>query len=295
MTDLKLADLKLLPGSDYARYAMPVDYQPSRNFEPRWSTSNPIPQLAQWFARDVPRYRSLIDAIRQRAPAMAVGVDFEFGPETLPRPAWAGTAYGMLDALFLMHFVQTLKPKTFFEIGSGISTAFAHHAANSISHDMRMVSIDPEPRAAIDAICDEVIRMPLESCDTSVFESLEPNDIVFLDGSHRSFMNSDVTVFFIEVLPKLKPGVVVHIHDISLPYDYPPMFRDWYWNEQYVLAVYLMGHMKRINVLAPTAYISQDPAFDDLMTVPFVDFGPNNAADQWRGGGAFWFTHTQLA
>jgi predicted O-methyltransferase YrrM len=270
---------------------MPLDYQPSRNFEARWSTSNPIPQLAEWFARDVLRYRELINAIRQRAPEMAIGVDYEFSAERLPRPAWTGTAYGMLDALFIMYFVQTLKPRTFLEIGSGISTAFAHHAASSVSHDMKIVSIDPEPRAAIDAICDEVIRAPLEGCDISVFEALEPNDIVFLDGSHRSFMNSDVTVFFIEVLPKLKPGVIIHIHDISLPYDYPPWAKNWYWNEQYMLAVYLMGHMNRINVLAPTSYISQDPAFEDLMTAPFVDFGSRNTAGQWRGGGAFWFTH----
>ena len=288
-----MADLKLLPGTEYAHFAMPLDYEPSRNFEARWSSSNPIRQLAEWFAHDVPRYRNLLSAIRERAAEMAIGVDYEFGPETLPRPAWVGTAYGMLDALFLMHFVQTLKPRTFLEIGSGISTAFARHAADAVSHDMKIVSIDPEPRAAIDAICDEVIRAPLEGCDTSVFERLEPNDIVFLDGSHRSFMNSDVTVFFIEVLPRLKPGVVVHIHDISLPYDYPPWAKNWYWNEQYMLAVYLMGHMKRVSVLAPTAYISKDQAFEDLMTTPFVDFGTKNVVDEWRGGGAFWFTHTQ--
>ena len=64
-------------------------------------------------------------------------------------------------------------------------------------------------------------RIALERADLSVFEELSEGDIVFLDGSHRTFMNSDATVFFLEVLPALPAGVLVGVHDIFLPYDYP--------------------------------------------------------------------------
>jgi hypothetical protein len=77
--------------------------------------------------------------------------------------------------------------------------------------------LDPEPRAQIDALCDTSIRRRLEDCDLSMFDQLEAGDILFFDGSHRVFTNSDVTVFFLELMPRLKPGVIVHIHDIFLP------------------------------------------------------------------------------
>ncbi len=81
----------------------------------------------------------------------------------------------------------------------------------------------------------------LETCDLARFDQLQPGDILFLDCSHRVFMNSDVTVFMIDVLPRLRPGVPVHVHDIVLPWDYPDMFTNWYWSEAYILAAYLIG------------------------------------------------------
>jgi hypothetical protein len=101
-------------------------------------------------------------------------------------------------------------------------------------------------------------------------------------------MNSDVTVFFIDILPRLKPGVVVHIHDIMLPYDYPDSFKHWYWNEQYMLAVYMMGHMARLTPLAPTAFICRDAEFAHALHEPMIDLGPYNGG--WLGGGAMWYT-----
>jgi len=103
-------------------------------------------------------------------------------------------------------------------------------------------------------------------------------------------MNSDVTVFMIDVLPRLKPGVIVHVHDITMPLDYSDGFRHWYWNEQYLLAVYLIANRERINPLWPAAFVSGDEAFakEDFV---LVDLGEGNPG--WRGGGAMWFTHTR--
>jgi hypothetical protein len=74
-----------------------------------------------------------------------------------------------------------------------------------------------------------------------------------------------------------------------LPYDYPEFFTNWYWNEQYMLAVYLMNARHRIDPLLPTAFICRDPQFEDLFARPPIDFGTLN--DAWRGGGSMWFTH----
>jgi predicted O-methyltransferase YrrM len=282
-------DLQMLPGTPYSRYAAPLEYLPSRDFAPRWGASRPpIPQLERWFRAHAPAYHTLIDENRTSARALA-DIPIEFDPSNLPSPAWHGVPYAAFDSATLYTMVRKYRPRTYLEIGSGITTCFTHRAVVDANLDTRIVSIDPEPRASIDAICANVIRDGLETCDLAIFDDLVANDIVFFDGSHRSFMNSDVTVFFIDILPRLKPGVVVHIHDIMLPYDYPDSFKHWYWNEQYLLAVYLMGNAHRLIPLGPTAFICRDQEFAAKLAEPMLDLGPYN--DSWRGGGAMWFTH----
>jgi hypothetical protein len=75
-----------------------------------------------------------------------------------------------------------------------------------------------------------------------------------------------------------------------LPYDYPDSFKHWYWNEQYLLAVYMMGNMNRLIPLAPTAFICRDQECAADLVEPMLDLGSRN--DGWRGGGAMWFSHT---
>jgi hypothetical protein len=123
--------------------------------------------------------------------------------------------------------------------------------------DTRIVSVDPWPRTEVDLICDEIIRAPLEEIeDLSRFAELLPGDIVFIDNSHRSFQNSDVTVFFTEILPMLPRGVLYGIHDIYLPADYPDALAERYYNEQYLLTTYLLGGASGDRIVFPGAYIS---------------------------------------
>lgn len=133
-------------------------------------------------------------------------------------------------------------PQIYMEIGSGNSTIYARAGLIDQGSATKVVSIDPYPRAEIDQLCDEVIRTPLEYVPLETFDRLGPGDAVFLDGSHRSFTNSDVTVFFLDVLPRLKPGVLVGIHDICLPYDYPEIWRERGYNEQYMLAAMMIAN-----------------------------------------------------
>jgi hypothetical protein len=99
------------------------------------------------------------------------------------------------------------------------------------------------------------------------------------------FMNSDVAVLFLEILPRLKPGVWVELHDILLPYDYPPEWTGRYYSEQYMLAAYLLGGGKGVHIALPNAYISQDP---DLRTVLDPLWNLPGFEEVERHGGSFW-------
>ena len=283
------SNYQVLEGTPYSRYALPIEYMPSRDYRPRWGASRPPePIIEGWFRSHNSQYLKFIETMRTHAQRL-VDIPTIYDQALLPNPAWIGVAYSPFDAVALYTMIAERRPKKYLEIGSGISTCFAARAIKDAGLDTQIVSLDPEPRAEIDSLCDTVIRSGLEVCDLDVFEQLAPGDILFFDGSHRAFMNSDVTVFMIDVLPRIKPGVVVHVHDITIPYDYPDMFANWYWNEQYLLHVYLMGNRGRIDPLLPTGFICRDAFFEASLADPFIDLGQYN--NGWRGGGAMWFTH----
>jgi hypothetical protein len=119
-----------------------------------------------------------------------------------------------------------------------------------------ITSIDPHPRAGIDTLCQRVIRQPLESSDLAVFADLRAGDVAFYDGSHRVFTNSDTTVFYLEVLPELPPGVLVGIHDILWPDDYLPEWADYWFSEQYLLGAYLLAETPWLTPLLACNYVS---------------------------------------
>jgi hypothetical protein len=281
--------LKILPGSQYAQVAIPLDYAPAMEYRQRWGFSRPpISSLYDWFGAHEGEYRAFLGVMRAYAPALR-DIPRHLDPKNLHIPAWEGFAYDPFDILALYAMIRKVKPKQYMEIGSGVTTAIARRAIIDEGLGTRITSIDPSPRTEIDRICDHVIRQGLESCDPAIVDPLESGDILFFDGSHRSFMNSDVTVFFIDILPRLKPGVIVHIHDITLPWDYDLYFKNWYWNEAYMLAVYLMARKSSIIPLLPTAFICRDPRFNNEFELPILALGGYTPA--WRGGGAMWFTH----
>jgi len=281
-------NLEILPGTEYSRYAIPVDYPPSRAFAPRYGYSHgKIDALADWFATYDSSYVEFLKYMRT-LDVSNIPINLRSGANL--STAWIGGAICAFDSMALYAMVQKYKPKVYLEIGSGMTTCFANQAIKDAKLKTKIVSIDPQPRGEIDAICDEVIRAGLETYDLTAFERLEAGDILFFDGSHRSFMNSDVTVFFIDVLPRIKPGVIVHIHDILLPWDYPDSFKHWYWNEQYLLAVYLMCSQDKLIPLLPTTWICRSPEFEPHFASPFVNLGSADANLSWRGGGSMWFT-----
>lgn len=171
-------------------------------------------------------------------------------------PVWNNGFFPAFDAISLFGLISTLKPRTYFEIGSGHSTRIAAKAKALNSPSTRIVSIDPLPRAEIDELCDEVVRKPLEECDLSVFDNLSDNDILFFDGSHRVLQNSDTEVFFFDILPRLKRNVYIHLHDIFWPFDYPDEWAKRMYSEQYVLGGLLLYAQKNFEIILPNVYIS---------------------------------------
>lgn len=285
--------IELLPGSVYSQYAIPLDYLPSRSYAPRWGYQREkIEVLDKWFESFEMDFRNFVSKMFAQDYS-SILVDYD--PEEPSTPAFVGGAICAFDALAIYTFVSDVKPKIYCEIGSGMTTLFAKQSIIDNKLNTLIISIDPEPRQYVDDVCDEVIRMPLENMDPDWFQQLDKGDILFVDGSHRSFMNSDVTVFFIDVLPKIKPGVVIHIHDITLPYDYPDSYKEWYWNEQYLLAVYLMASMDKISPLLPTTYVCRDNYLRAFIQENLTSLGNLERDESWLGGGSFWFTKKETA
>jgi hypothetical protein len=174
-------------------------------------------------------------------------------------PYWNNSFFFGLDAASLVCLILESRPQVYFEIGSGNSTKFARHAIKLGDLRTKVMSVDPDPRAEIDSLCDKIFRMRLEDSDHQIFSILQAGDVLFFDGSHRVFTNSDVAVFFLEILPNLPSGVLVHIHDIFLPLDYPPEWNDRFYSEQYMLAAMLLCRDRPFDIVLPNCYVKFDP------------------------------------
>jgi hypothetical protein len=201
------------------------------------------------------------------------------------QPSWINEWLPGLDSLALYSLLCLNNPKRFMEIGSGNSTKFARKAIRDHSLQTKITSIDPHPRAEIDLICDTVIRQPLEDVDIGLFDELETGDFLYVDCSHRCFTNSDVTVIFLDILPRLRNGVFVEFHDISLPYDYSNRFAERYYSEQYLLAVYILAENNKFNIILPNSFISEDIPLSKILN-PFWD--EPKMLNTSRFGCSFW-------
>ena len=208
------------------------------------------------------------------------------GFENQQIPHWNNGFLPGLDILGIIGILHHYRPKRYVEVGSGNSTKVARWTSDQLGLDMKITSIDPFPRAEIDEISDEVIRQPLESVDLKlIVDQLGPGDVLFIDNSHRSLPNSDVTAVFLDLLPSIASGVLVHIHDIYLPYDYPQFMCDRFYNEQYLLAVLLLGSESQYQTILPNYFISEDKELSDILTGIWAE--PKMKQVE-RHGGSFW-------
>lgn len=151
------------------------------------------------------------------------------------------------DAEYLYNIIRLLKPKRIIEIGSGHSTLIVQHAIiknlkENNTYQCEHVCIEPFENLWLEKLPVKVIRSLVEDVDENFFKQLNENDILFIDSSHIIRPQGDVLFEYLQILPILNKGVIVHIHDIFTPKDY---LNEWitngtlFWNEQYLLESFL--------------------------------------------------------
>lgn len=157
-------------------------------------------------------------------------------------------AYCHSDAIFLHCMLRHLKPKRLIEVGSGFSSCVTLDTNELfLGSSMDITFIEPYPDLLRSLLKDseraktKIIPSRLQDVDLAVFETLQANDILFIDSTHVSKVHSDVNRIFFEVLPRLAPGVHVHFHDIFYPFEY---LKEWIlegraWSEIYLLRAFL--------------------------------------------------------
>jgi Methyltransferase domain len=244
----------------------------------------PVELIPRWNAEAHPELLRLVggmyDEYRNRLRSF---VAYGNKLATLQGVNWINGYFGGLDAISLYCLLAETNPKRYIEIGSGNSTLFARSSIRDNDLQTKIISIDPTPRRQIEKTADVIMRRPAETIPVDFFSQLDCGDILFVDNSHRCLPNSDVTAFFLDVLPGLKPGVLVHLHDITLPWDYSELTAKRAWSEQYLLATaLLMGN--RIETVLANTFITRTPDLISLLNPIF-----EAKSEIGRSGCSYWF------
>ena len=197
------------------------------------------------------------------------------------------TQFSGLDPVVLFVMLRAGRPRRLIEVGSGYSSLLiADVNRRWLDGALEVTCIEPYPRPFLEQPVPglaALVRAPVQEVALSRFEALEAGDILFIDSSHVAKTGSDVNHLYFEVLPRLASGVLVHVHDIFLPHDYPV---EWVigenrsWNEQYVLRALLQGG-SAFEVLFGSAYACT--RFPTLVVQALA-----RPDGELRGGGSFW-------
>jgi hypothetical protein len=198
------------------------------------TSPSPYPALHPIFEAAEPRIRETLAAIERQGEGLRrilQGGRVRFDQTWFPR----------LDGAAAYAILRDLKPRLVVEIGSGHSTRFLARAVRDEGLQTRIVCIDPAPRASLDGLGVDRIPDLLQDADPGIFRELGAGDVLFIDSSHIAMPGTDVDRLFLDVLPRLSGGVLVHVHDIVLPDAYPA---EWTWrgyNEQLLVGTLLQG------------------------------------------------------
>ena len=182
------------------------------------------------------------------------------------------------DAEYWYGVIRHFKPTIIIEIGSGQSTIIARQAiernkSENSDYSCRHICIEPYEATWLESIGVEVMRMRVEDVDPGFFNSLSRNDLLFIDSSHVIRPQGDVIVEFLQILPRLASGVVVHVHDIYTPRDYPNYFikeNIFFWNEQYLLEAFLTQNDKW-EVISALNYLHHNHGLKLRKACPYLE------------------------
>lgn len=268
----------------------------------------PVPDIKDLLARGVFEQRSELPGINFR-PEAQLDLLNQLGKEYGEECTWPlkptddpfkfflenGTfSYGCAAALHTI--VRHFKPRRIIEVGSGnssivFSAALALNDRDAGQKTCNYTIIDPYPGPAVSSGklygLDNLIQERVELTDISRFEQLEENDILFIDSGHTVKIGSDVNFLILNVLPRLKPGVIIHFHDINLPMAPPkvyytnPAFRV-FWTEEFLLQAFLT-YNEKFKILLALNWIQTDHMDKFCAAFPRFDLATN-----WATSGSFW-------
>lgn len=198
-------------------------------------------------------------------------------------------SYGPGDAEFFYNMIRFFKPKRLIEIGSGNSTRLARNAISANMNEdpeyaCEHICIEPYEQPWLEKLGVKVIRERVEELDVSFFNQLDKNDVLFIDSSHMIRPQGDVLFEYLELLPSLNSGVLIHVHDIFSPRDYPENWvieKHRFWNEQYLLEAFLTNNAE-FKIIGALNYLSHHHH------AAFASKAPVYASQVGREPGAFW-------
>lgn len=182
------------------------------------------------------------------------------------------------DAEYFYNLIRLKKPSKIFEVGSGYSTLLAVKAIKknqeeNSAYQCKHVCIEPYEMPWLEKTGVTVLRERVERVDKALFSQLGENDILFIDSSHIIRPQGDVLYEYLELLPTLKAGVIVHIHDIFSPRDY---LKQWVvdevklWNEQYLLEAFLTGN-REWKIIGALNYLHHSYYVEFKRTCPYLN------------------------
>jgi predicted O-methyltransferase YrrM len=211
---------------------------------------------------------------------------------------WTNGMFGPQDAFTYYGLIREHRPARVLEVGSGFSTLIAARAA-AMNGATQVTCIEPYPTDAHNSHLRaedgfRLVEKPVQEVELDVFTSLTAGDILFIDSSHVAKPGSDVEFLVFEVLPRIAPGVFVHVHDIFLPRGYTNHFyieQNRHWNENYLLGALLLEN-PRWQVYIANAFVAdfgRSPALDSVVDALA---GPHrskrDALAEVAGGGSIW-------
>jgi predicted O-methyltransferase YrrM len=200
-----------------------------------------------------------------------------------------GPGYGPIESQILHAVVRSLAPARILEVGSGVSTVISQRAAARNAAEgrrsTRITCIEPFPRPALRALDGvEVVAEAAQTADRQHFDALEAGDLLFIDSTHAVRTGSELARLYLEILPRLAPGVVVHVHDVYLPYLHAPDVLDgvFDWQETTLLAALLTDN-PRLRILACCSLLHTDRPDGLARLLP--DYRPRSMRDGLYTGG----------
>jgi hypothetical protein len=193
------------------------------------------------------------------------------------------------DGEYLYNMVRKFKPKRIVEIGSGFSTlaglkAIDQNKKEDPSYKCDYFCIEPYEMKWLEKTGVTVVRELVEKVDINIFRGLTHNDFLFIDSSHMIRPQGDVVTEYLEILPNINPGVIVHIHDIFTPKDYP---KQWVvdevrlWNEQYLFEAFLSFN-KEFKVIGAVNFLKHNYFKEIAVKCPVLGSEP------FREPASFW-------